>query len=401
MRILFTFAGGSGHAEPLVPVALAARAAGHTVAFAGGASATASLRDRGFATFNDPDLSSAGLATIAPLVEVDLAHEDAVLRDFYAGRSARARAASVLALCTRWSPAVIVCDEVDFGAMIAAERTGVPHATVLVNASGSLVRAELVSERLNELRAEHGLAADPRLAMLSRHLVLSPFAPSFRHPAAPLPATAHSFRPASTADNPGDPGWRRALPAARTIYFTLGTVFNMESGDLFTRALTGLRELPVNLIVTVGRELEPSLFGQQPANVHIASYLPQGDVLPHCDLVVSHGGSGTLCATLTAGLPSVLLPMGADQPGNAARCTELGLGLALDALHCTPGDIRAAAAGVLRTPGYRLAAERVRDEVARLPGPESTVPLLAGLVHEGRCRPSDDATHPGRESDAL
>ena len=34
MRILFTFVGGSGHYEPLVPIARAALAAGHTVAFA-------------------------------------------------------------------------------------------------------------------------------------------------------------------------------------------------------------------------------------------------------------------------------------------------------------------------------------------------------------------------------
>ena len=35
MRMLFTFAGGSGHLEPLLPIARAARAAGHLVAFAG------------------------------------------------------------------------------------------------------------------------------------------------------------------------------------------------------------------------------------------------------------------------------------------------------------------------------------------------------------------------------
>ena len=35
MRLLFTFAGGSGHLEPLVPIARAAEAAGHVVAFAG------------------------------------------------------------------------------------------------------------------------------------------------------------------------------------------------------------------------------------------------------------------------------------------------------------------------------------------------------------------------------
>ncbi len=380
MRFLFTFAGGSGHAEPLVPVALAAQAAGHTVAVAGAASATAGLRERGLATFDDPDLSRPDLATIAPLVEVDLEHEDAVLRDFYAGRSARVRAISVAALCSTWSPEAIVCDEVDFGAMVAAEHAGLPHATVLVNASGSFVRAELLGAALNDLRAEHGLPTDPHLGMLSRHLVLSPFAPSFRDPSAPLPATAHSFRAGTNAAPAVRPDWLHTLPDAPSVYFTLGTVFNMESGDLFTRVLTGLRDLPVNLVVTVGRELDPARFGPQPGNVHIASYLPQGDVLPYCDLVVSHGGSGTLAATLATGLPCLLLPMGADQPGNARRCVELGLGIALDVTRCTPDEVHAAAAEVLREPGYRLAARRFRDEIAGLPGPEAMVALLERLV---------------------
>jgi len=34
MRVLFTFAGGLGHFQPLIPLASAVAAAGHTVAFA-------------------------------------------------------------------------------------------------------------------------------------------------------------------------------------------------------------------------------------------------------------------------------------------------------------------------------------------------------------------------------
>jgi UDP:flavonoid glycosyltransferase YjiC (YdhE family) len=54
------------------------------------------------------------------------------------------------------------------------------------------------------------------------------------------------------------PDWTTAIEGAPSIYFTLGTVFNHESGDLFARVLAGLRELPVNLLVTVGREIDPA-----------------------------------------------------------------------------------------------------------------------------------------------
>ena len=53
-RILFTFAGGNGHAEPLVPLAAAARDAGHAVLFAGRPSVVEELGARGFGVIPDP-----------------------------------------------------------------------------------------------------------------------------------------------------------------------------------------------------------------------------------------------------------------------------------------------------------------------------------------------------------
>jgi MGT family glycosyltransferase len=164
------------------------------------------------------------------------------------------------------------------------------------------------------------------------------------------------------------------------VYVTLGTVFNTESGDLFGRVLAGVRELPVNVVVTVGQHIDPAEFGRQPANVHIARYIPQAQVLPRCAAVVSHGGSGSVLAALAYGLPSVLLPMGADQPHNARRCAALGVARALDPVDATPAEIGAAVAAVLAEPGYRQAAGRLREAALALPGPAHAVALLARLA---------------------
>ena len=111
------------------------------------------------------------------------------MREGFARRIARERAAALVPLAEAWRPDVIVCDETDFGAMVAAERLGIPHANVLVLAAGSFARRSVIEGPLHELRAAHGLPPDPELAMLDRDLVLSPFPPSFRDPAFPLPAT--------------------------------------------------------------------------------------------------------------------------------------------------------------------------------------------------------------------
>jgi MGT family glycosyltransferase len=267
---------------------------------------------------------------------------------------------------------------------VAAERLALAYATVLVIAAGSFVRTEVVGPALGELRTQHGLPPDPRLEMLSRYLVLAPFPRSYRDPADPLPATAHTFRPSrlEAADDP--PAWSSVRPGAPTVYFTLGTIFNLECGDLLARVLTGLRELPIQVVATVGHHLDPAELGPQPPQVHVARYIPQSLVLPYCNLVVSHGGSGSVIGALAHGLPSVLIPMGADQPRNAARCAQLGVAKVLDAVEATPESVRAAVASVLRDAAYRRSAERLRDEIAALPPIADAVDLLERLAAEKR-----------------
>jgi len=382
-RMLFAFAGGSGHLEPLIPLARAAEAGRHTVAFAARPWMIPQVDAAGFPAF--PAGSDVGLTPERlPLAQMNL---DQDMRDVGSGfghRIARERAADILSLCTEWRPDLLVCEELDFGAMVVAERLGLPYATVLVSATGAFVRPELVAGPLDEVRAEHGLPPDAGLAMLSRYLVLTPFPRSFRDPGFPLPDTAYHLRllAIDATRSEAAPPWLTRQDGVPTVYFTLGTVYNMESGDLFQRVLAGLRDLPINLIVAVGRDLDPDELGTQPANVHVERFIPQAALLPHGDLVVSHAGSGSVLGALAHGLPMVLTPIGADQPLNAARCQALGVAAVLDALSATPETVRAALTRVLADADFRGAAMRIRDEIAALPGPEYAVTLLDRLASE-------------------
>jgi UDP:flavonoid glycosyltransferase YjiC (YdhE family) len=72
----------------------------------------------------------------------------------------------------------------------------------------------------------------------------------------------------------------------------------------------------------------------------------------------------------------VLLPIGADQPLNAARCSELRVARVLNALEATPQDVHDAAEAVLADTAYARNAKRLEAESAALPGPEHGVRLL-------------------------
>ena len=362
MRVLFSFVGGEGHLQPLLPIARAAAARGHAVTVTGAASVGRAAAGLPFVA-SGPDV----VAHYVPLQPIDVARERRALRESFAGWMARARADDVLALCERERPDVLIRDEADFGAAVAAERLGIPHASVLVVAAGGLIDAADVAEPLDALRAEHGLAPDPALARLPG-LVLSPFPPALRDD---LPLGAHAFRAADPMPPEGD---------GSLVYVTLGTIVNTESGDLFPRLLAGVRDLPLDVLVTVGRAIDPATLGPQPANVRVERYVPQAEVLPRCAVAVVHAGSGSVVGALTHGVPLVCVPIAADQPLNAARCEAVGAGQTLDALTVTPRDVRAAVERALQDPHMRAAARRLRAAIATLPPPTHTVTLLERLA---------------------
>lgn len=372
MRILFTFIGGSGHFRPLVPFARAAQDAGHAVAVAGAGGRYEEVTAAGFTALRTSEAKSRSetrpLETPEPL---DLAAEERVMREGFAGDGARRHAEAIRRLALEWKPDVIVRDEIDFGSAIAAETLGIPSVNVIVLLAGGLARREVVHDPIAALREEYGLAPDPELGRLDGGLVIMPAPRSLRDPALPLPEGTFYCAP-----------WARAPRRERTddrplIYFTLGTLDTYR--DVFVRMLAGLRGLPVRVLTTVGPRLDPAALGPQPEHVRVEQFVPQEQVLAEADLVIAHGGSGTLVGSLAHGIPSVLLPMGADQPYNTRRCLELGTALELDPVTFTPEDAARTVSTVLGEGSYRLAAQRIKDEIDALPEPAQALSLIEAL----------------------
>lgn len=135
----------------------------------------------------------------------------------------------------------------------------------------------------------------------------------------------------------------------------------------FPAVLVGLRGEPLDLVVTVGPNVDPSSLGRQPANVHVERHVPQSLLFPRCSAIVCHGGYGTLLAAIEHAIPVVVVPFGADQPINARSIERLGLGRVIEEDDVTAERLRAAVRSVLHEPAPRRNVERVRDEAATLP----------------------------------
>jgi UDP:flavonoid glycosyltransferase YjiC (YdhE family) len=382
MRIAFATNPALGHLLPLVPLAQAARDSGHDVRVVGGASLARPLHDARLTHViaGPPDLPTVfgQVPERHGLTGRRLAA--ATWKGAFAGVLAEAMADGTLALAGTWRPDLVVHEDSEQGSWIAAERLGVPHIALQATAwRGSAYR--LSSEPLNRLRDRHGLPRDPELRDWHRFGFLTTRPPSLHNANDPGPAGSTPIRPTAPDDAGGEPvEWPTGMPNGRArVVVTMGTLMPGRT-EVMTAILDGLETLDVDIVATVGHDIDPAALGRRRPTTRVARYVPMTPLVAGASLLVFHGGSGTMLAGLAAGVPLVVLPIAADQPENADRCRDAGVARVLAPDARAAGDVQEAASDVLGDPGYAAAAARVRDEIAVMPDPATVLPQLEALV---------------------
>lgn len=398
MRALFTCLPGHGHFNPMLPLALATAGAGHEVAFATAGDFCPRVVKAGFTAF------PTGLSLDAQLAQARARYpEQAALAGgerfeqfvprMLAGVAAPARAGDLLAAARDWRPDLLVHDEADFSAAVVAEVLGVPWADHSVGILRPLTMARLASEVLEPLCSQHGVDLG-EFGGLFRWLYLDVAPPSLQSGEIGQVAVAHQAQNATLdagAEGESLPGWVERLSGAPVVYVSLGTVFNERAGAVFATILEGLREEPVEVIVTIGHGNDPAVFGVQPDHIHVEQFIPQSLLLAFCDVVVNQGGTAIL-PILAHGLPLLLLPQGANQFHNAEACVTAGVGRRLLPGDVTGETVRREVRRLLDEPGFRERATAVQAELLAMPGPDRGRELLEALVATGRPIPG-----PGQE----
>ena len=313
MRVLFASLASVGHTYPLIPLAVAAREAGHEVHFAAGEEVHPPLAANGLNPFRPAD-------AFYEIYAEDLAPE-----------------------LERLQPDLVIHEWGLPGAATAARAAGIPG---LWHGFGRMYPEGIGLDR--PVGGTHFDICPPSLQDKS-------FLESAqRIPLRPVPLS----EPGETFDGP-------------LIYLTPGTAFG--TAELLTTAIDGLARLGKPVVVATGR-VRPEELGPVPANVTVRRWVAQAGLLPHADLVVHHGGSGTTLGALAAGVPQVVVPQGADQFANAAALSGVGAAVVVD-------DMAAIADGVAAIgAGHRDAARAIADEIARLPAPADVARQLPDLA---------------------
>ena len=372
MRILMTAEPSFGHVNPVLPLARAAQRAGHDVVVATGDELTDHVRRHGLPVWSvgrsRAEVDARFQAANPDLDRLGFEERIARMADGLFVEAADARVPDLLARTADWRPHVVISETGELAGPIVAARRGARH---LVHGVSVPPPRPLWSATFGA-----GYARLCRSWKVPDRLLDAVYLDIWPQSLAAEPCVWSRTQPLRPVGGPAAPGQRLpwdALPHAQTVHLTLGTIFADAPGVL-EAAVAGLREVPVNLVVTVGPQGDPARFGPQPPHVRVERYVPHELLLPVCDLLVDHAGAGILLAGFRHGLPQLLLPQGIDQFGNADAARKAGAALSLTEV--TAEDVAEAAQRLLDEPGFAVAARAVQAEIADMPSADETVALL-------------------------
>jgi UDP:flavonoid glycosyltransferase YjiC (YdhE family) len=392
VKILVASLGAYGHLYPMMPLALACADAGHEVTIAVGEPFLGRLPLRTVPCY--PPDHNLGSTT----EETRRRHPDKHGVDFSRAMFADVTAGEVIPTliehCTADRPDLIIYEGMNTGAGVTADVLGIPAAAYAIGLSSSVFFSYLHPATVGYHRdawLQRG-QTPPDGALLAAALI-DPVPATLRNPIFPAgmpslpppPASKRAvqtirIRPVAYSEDAAEvPAWLTSDRTRPRVYITLGTVA-FGAVEVLARAVRETAALDVDVLVAVGPEGDPAALGELPGNVRVERFVAQSKVLPLVDLIVHHGGTGTVLAALEAGLPQLLLPQGADQFLNAATLPAVGVARALPNDAQQPGAIRNAVQALLDDSApERKAAARVRDEIAALPHPAQVVPALVDL----------------------
>ena len=398
MRVLLGAFGDPGHAFPMLALGRALRARGHDVALQTWG------RWRQYVEGEGVEFVAAPEYHVFPTREKPLKPYEAVARATGTTRE----------LVASWAPEVVVADVLTLAPALAAELEDVPWATLVPHvdprpadgfppyslgarlprtAGGRalwrlidpMVRrgAERGRVELNETRRRLGLPALGHVhGGISRQLCLIGTFPQLEYPRPVAEPATHVVGPLQWEPPYEDV---ELPPGDAPLVLIAPSTSQDPSHKLLRAALAGLADAPVRVLASWNRRL-PDRGLRVPANARLVEWVSYSRTMPRCDVVVCHGGHGTVLRALTAGCAVVVCPAAGDMNENAARIDWADAGVRLPRRLCSPRSVRLAVARALAEPELRARARKLAAWAATHDAGAQSVDLIEALSGGGASR---------------
>lgn len=338
-RILVSTFGSAGDLFPLLAAIERLRQEGHDIIVATGRAAGLYLRVAGIRTLalgdglelrvlNDLKMASSRFdgweawrhtvnTYVAPNLAADVARIEKLVRD--------------------WQPDLVVAGSFAGAARIAGRNQRLPILDVsvypqhqrLMDTSGGFARAySHAAEKLIVPATVADLPVSKWLWGVSPDVLL--------HDRALLRSHAPELQPIGLSAWDGVPSKPEEERAARdflqantpTVVATLGSFMGLSQQQSWKAVVGATSQLGLQALLVGARgRWADETFGSRPDTLCVG-FLRLAEHLPHAEVVIHHGGIGTVMATLRAGRPSLVVPQAFDNMFNARLIEQAGVGMA-------------------------------------------------------------------------
>jgi UDP:flavonoid glycosyltransferase YjiC (YdhE family) len=370
LRVLVAAFGDPGHAFPAIALARALRGRGHDVVVESWEERRAAVEGAGLR------FAAAEEYRMFPPPDPDSPE----------GRHAAEAARGLEPLLDEFEPQVAVSDILTLAPALAAERAGVPLATLIPHLypvveaglpffSIGLRRARTPLGRaawragqralavglergrrdLNLQRERLGLAPLERFhGGISPELALVATYPQLEYPRRWPPGVQVTGPMAFEQPYPEI----ELPPGDDPLVLVAPSTAHDSENHLVRMALRALGREPVRVVATTNR-VRPQRPIEVPPNAVLVEWLSYSQLMPAAALVVSHGGHGTVARALGAGTPVLVSPITGDMSETAMRLDWAGAGLSLPWRLCRPGPLRWAVRRMLGEPSFTARAAEI------------------------------------------
>jgi UDP:flavonoid glycosyltransferase YjiC (YdhE family) len=302
------------------------------------------------------------------------------------GQTAAAAARALARLMDGFEPDLVVSDILTQAPTLAAEVAGVPHATLIPHvypvqepgmpmyslgmrpprtalgrlgwrATGPLLAMGLRRGRdeLNETRARLGLGPIQRfhggISELLAVVGTFPQLEYWREWPAHVRVTGPLFfeLPDEEVELPQGEG---------PLVVVAPSTSQDPEGELVRATLEALADEPVRVLATLNRH-RPERPIEVPDNARLVDWVVYSQVMPAADVVICHGGHGTVARALAAGTPLLVCPFVGDMAENAARVGWSGAGLSVPRRLLSPRAVRLAVRRLLHEESFAARAGEI------------------------------------------
>jgi len=201
----------------------------------------------------------------------------------------------------------------------------------------------------------------------------------------PRPSTAQRHHVESVDLQRKEPSfdWTRLANDKPLVFCALGGQLYRggQTPAFLQRVAAAFAQRPdLQLVLATGRHMRPEQLVPCPSNVLVVERAPQLAMLTRAQLMITHGGLGSVKECVINGVPMLVFPLDVDQPGNAARVAHHGIGLAGDIAHTSVAGLLTMIDRVLAQPSFRERCGQLQQKLVKLESSEHGANVLEGLL---------------------